>query len=162
MSEIWDLVDKDGKYLGIKWPRSKHSDIPAGQYHLCVEVWVRIGDKLLLAKRHPDKTEGLKFDCPGGAVVSGESVTFAALRELYEEVGIEADECDLRLLGSLAMGKAYAVSYLLTLDALPKLHLQPTEVVGYDLFCRDEIEQMSDELTKGTLHRFEIYKNSIF
>ena len=162
MAEIWDLIDKNGVDLGIKWPRSEHANIPEGHYHLCVEVWVKIGKKLLLARRHPDKSEGLKLDCPGGAVVSGESVICGALRELYEEVGIEAAEGDLRLLGRLALGKAYAVSYLLILDHLPEIKLQPSEVVDFVLLNADEIEAMSEELTGGTRRRYAIYKQKIF
>ena len=88
MAEIWDLVDKNGNYSGIKWPRTEHASIPEGLYHPCVEVWVKIGERLLITRRHPDKTEGLKYDSPGGGVGSGESFVEGAVRELYEEVGI--------------------------------------------------------------------------
>ena len=86
MAEIWDLVDKDGKQVGIQWPRADHDNIPEGLYHPCVEVWVRVGDRLLVAHRHPDKSEGLKYDAPGGAVLAGESIPDGAVRELAEEV----------------------------------------------------------------------------
>ena len=91
MAEMWDLVDKDGNKVGIQWSREDHGKIPGGLYHPCVEVWVRIKDKLLIAQRHPNKSEGLKYDAPGGAVLSGESLIDAAKRELEEEVGIISD-----------------------------------------------------------------------
>ena len=62
MAEIWDLVDKDGKQVGIQWPRADHDNIPEGLYHPCVEVWVRVGDRLLVAHRHPDKSEGILYN----------------------------------------------------------------------------------------------------
>lgn len=162
MEEIWDLVDEKGNKVGITWARKEHSKIPKGLYHPCVEVWVRVGDKLLVTRRHPDKSEGLKYDCPGGAVLSGESMTAGAVRELSEEVGIIADEGSLSYLGSLLGYTAYAASYLIKLDELPDIRLQASEVVGYKLVTAEELEEMREELTYGTYARYGIYKEKLF
>lgn len=162
MAETWDLVDKNGKSVGVKWARCDHDKIPEGLYHPCVEVWVRVGDKLLIAQRHPNKSEGLKYDAPGGAVVSGESVIDAAARELMEEVGIRADVDRLEYLGAVLGGVGYAVSYLLRIDSLPKLSLQPEEVVGYRLVSRDELDQMTDLLCNNCAKRYLIYRDRLF
>ena len=162
MAEIWDLLDKDGNKCGVSWPRSEFDRIPEGHYFPCVEVWVKIGDKLLITQRHPDKTEGLKYDCPGGAVLSGESIYDGALRELYEEVGIATDSDSLKLMGSFIRGHAYAFSFLLRLHELPNILLQPAEVVGYRLVDRMEFEAMTDDITEGTKARYLLYKDEIF
>lgn len=162
MAEIWDLVDKDGNYLDEKWQRGDPNKIPEGVYHPCVEVWVKIEDKILITQRHPQKSEGLKYDIPGGAVVSGESILEGAVRELCEEVGISVSADKLKLLGTTVNGDVYAASYLLTLDALPELTLQSTEVVGYMLVTQEKLEEMTDQITKGTNRRYLIYKNIIF
>lgn len=162
MEEIWDLVDENGSSANVKWLRKNHDKIPKGLFHPAVEVWVRVGDKLLLSKRHPDKTEGLKYDCPGGAVISGESFSHGAVRELYEEVGISAEESELIYLGSNTHGVCYAICYLLVLRELPKLTLQPTEVVGYRLVTKEEFDGMCDELTAGTYRRFLFFKDKLF
>ena len=162
MAEIWDLVDEEGRLLNIKWSRDDHDNIPEGLYHPCVEIWVRVGDKLLITQRHPNKTEGLKYDVPGGAVVSGEDVLIGAVRELGEEVGIYVGEDDLIRLGAQSRGKVYAASYILRLDNLPQLTLQPTEVVGYKLVDRSELESMTDQLTAGTYRRYLVYREKIF
>ena len=162
MTEIWDIVDKDGNLTGVKWARADHGKIPEGMYHPCVEIWVKVGDKLLITQRHPDKSEGLKFDVPGGAVVSGESLSLGAVRELAEEVGINAEEDQLVFLGTLTSGNVYAASYLLCLDELPEIILQPTEVVGYRLVSADAPKKMADQLTKGTYRRYLVYKDRIF
>lgn len=162
MTEIWDLVDENGKELGIKWARADHDKLPDGVYHPCVEIWVRVGDRLLITQRHPNKSEGLKYDVPGGAVVSGESLLLGAQRELYEEVGIEASENELQRLGTIATGKVYAASYLITLDALPLLSLQPSEVVGYKLVTMEELDSMEERLTRGTYKRYLVYRERIF
>ena len=160
--EIWDLVDENGCPVNITWERNACKNIPVGLYHPCVVVWVKVGDKLLITQRHPEKSEPLKFDLPGGAVVSGEDVSLGALRELYEEVGISASADSLIKLGERAMGNVYAVSYLLPLSELPVLSLQETEVVGYRLVDREEFEEMSSEITRGTRHRYFLYQDKIF
>lgn len=162
MSEIWSLVDSEGREVGVNWLRSERESMPEGLCHPCVEVWVMIGDKLLLTKRHPNKSNGLKFDCPGGAVVKDESMIDGAIRELFEEVGISASADDLRLLGGLAIKKVYANSYLLRLESLPELKLQPSEVVGYELMTESQVELRQDELTPGTRSRFMLYRKAIF
>ena len=161
MTEIWDLVDDNGNKIGISIPREKRSEISEGQHFPCVEVWVKVGDSLLITRRHPDKSEGLKYDVPGGGVLSGESLEDAALRELYEEVGISADQSALRYLGGKAFGKAYASSFLLELSALPSLRLQQGEVVDYRLVKILDLSNMESDLTVGTYRRFCLYKNFI-
>lgn len=162
MAEFWDLLDKDGNNIGIKWTRENRNKIPDGLYFPCVEIWVMVGDRLLITKRHPDKHEGLKYDVPGGAVVSGESIPTGAIRELSEEVGLFATTDRLIHLGCVTVDKVYATSYLLRLEELPQIILQPSEVVGYKLVTADELEEMSDQLTKGTHRRYLLYKDQIF
>lgn len=162
MAEIWDLVDKDGKQVGIKWPRADHDSIPEGFYHPCVEVWVRIGDRLLVAHRHPDKSEGLKYDAPGGAVIAGESISDGAVRELAEEVGILTTPEALEFIGAVGAGRHYAVTYLLKLDVLPELKLQPTEVIGYKLVTRAELDAMADQLCENCKMRYLVYRDRLF
>ena len=125
-------------------------------------MWVKVGEKLLITQRHPEKSEPLKFDLPGGAVVAGEDVLSGAVRELWEEVGICASADSLVKLGDRAMGNVYAVSYLLSLDELPVLALQETEVVGYKLVSREEFEALSSEITRGTRNRYFLYQGKIF
>lgn len=160
--EIWDLVDEKGHPVNKTWERVAHKDIPDGLYHPCVEIWVKVGKRLLVTQRHPDKSEPLKYDLPGGAVLSGERIIDGALRELYEEVGISSSEERLLKLGEMTNGKVFATSYLLCLDELPELILQPTEVVGYMLVDKEEFESMADEITRGALRRYPLYKNQIF
>ena len=90
MNEIWELRDAEGNKAGISLPREDRDKIPEGLYLPCVEVWVTVGEKLLITRRHPRKSEGLKYEVSGGGARFGEELPDAALRELHEEVGIEA------------------------------------------------------------------------
>lgn len=46
--------------------------------------------KILIGQRPPGKSHPLEWEFPGGKVESGESLTSALVRELREELGIEA------------------------------------------------------------------------
>ena len=48
------------------------------------------GDEVLLIRRGTPPRQG-EWSLPGGRIEAGESVTVAALRELREETGVEAD-----------------------------------------------------------------------
>lgn len=162
MSEIWDLLDNNGQRSGVVWQRDSRDQIPDGLYIPCVEVWVKVADKLLITKRHPSKREGLKYEVSGGGVVSGEDFPVAAVRELYEEVGISAEPNRLIFLGSEKSGDVFAFSYLLELDSLPEIVLQPDEVVAYCFVTEEEMMKMADFLTKGTYKRFLSYREKLF
>ena len=95
-------------------------------------------------------------------MISGEDILVGAMRELGEEVGINVSTDKLVCLGTQSKGKVYAVSYLLILEKLPSLVLQTTEVVGYKLVDKSELESMKDQLTAGTYRRYLVYKDSIF
>ena len=62
MAEYWNLIDENGENSGIIWSRGDRYKIPDGLYLPCVEIWVKIGDRLLITRRHPDKREGLKYE----------------------------------------------------------------------------------------------------
>jgi len=58
--------------------------------HVAVGVILDEGGRILLTRRHQDQHQGGLWEFPGGKVESSESVQQALVRELIEEVGIEA------------------------------------------------------------------------
>ena len=113
--EIWELVDADGNSTGTLYERGSKSEIPEGLFFRVVEVWVRLGNILLVTQRHPSKWMGLKWEVTGGGVVVGETVREAAVRELYEETGIKAGQNDISELGVRKFGAAMVFSFILRL-----------------------------------------------
>lgn len=91
MSEVWDVYTKDRKLTGKKCIRGEQGRLSEDEFHLWVMVWIRNPEtgKYLVSQRAADKdTDPLKWETVAGHAVSGDSSLDAALREVYEEVGI--------------------------------------------------------------------------
>lgn len=87
--EYWDLYDENRNVTGKTIVRGEV--IPEGFYHLVVHVWIRNKDGLfLISRRSPDrKAYPLLLECQGGSVLAGETSVEGAIREAFEEVGID-------------------------------------------------------------------------
>ncbi len=92
IEEFFDVLDKDGKLTGQVCPRSiVHQN---GYFHATVHVWVvNESGEVLLQKRsmHKDTHPGLWDISCAGHLSAGDSPLDAAVRELYEELGISID-----------------------------------------------------------------------
>lgn len=86
--EIWDLYDKNRNIIG---EHIRGEALPDNGYHLIVHVWIKNSKgQYLIAQRAADrKSFPLFWECPGGAVLQGETSLQGALREVKEEVGID-------------------------------------------------------------------------
>ena len=160
--EIWDLVDADGRPAGVKYDRGSGAPIPQGLCFKVVEVWLRVGDKILITQRHPDKWAGLKWEVSGGGVLSGEGEADAARREMREETGIDLPPSSVTLMGVTSSPPAVIYSFFAALEDYPGVTPQPEEVVGYKFVTRDELYGMADELTNGSRERLIKYTDKIF
>lgn len=160
--EIWELVDSSGNPSGVLYERGSKQEIPKGLFFRVVEVWTRIGDRLLVTQRHPSKWMGLKWEVTGGGVVLGETLREAAVRELFEETGIKTGQNDIEELGVMSFGAARVSSYLLKLSKIPEFCFDSNEVVDHKLVTVDELKDMIEDFNFGTRSRFSMYENFIF
>ena len=161
--ERWDIYDANKQFTGRTVQRGE--ELRPGEYHLVVGIWTITDEgKILLTQRHPDKDAGLLWECSGGGVLAGESSLQGAIRELGEEVGIEASEEELILLGTILTEKFFVDSYLyrgnITLDAL---RLQAKEVVDAKLVSLDEFEKMENEelIVRAMAEEFRTYQDKL-
>lgn len=138
--EFFDLYSVNRRPLGRRVLRG--APIPHGEYHIVVQVMtINSSGEILLTQRVPEKTSGGKWECSGGCAVSGETSREAAVRELYEETGILADEDEIGLEWSLTTDSMLRDFYILVKDApLSALRLQSVEVcaakwVSFERLC---------------------------
>ena len=79
--ELWDAYDREGRPLGFDLVRGEL--MPEGVWHMVVEIYAATPDgRLLVTRRHPDKSWGLYWEVTGGSVVKGETPAQGAVREL--------------------------------------------------------------------------------
>ncbi len=138
--EFFDLYSVNRQPLGRKVMRG--APIPRGEYHIVVQVMtINRSGEILLTQRVPEKTSGGKWECSGGCAVAGETSREAAVRELFEETGIMADDDELDLEWSLTTDSMLRDFYILEKDVpLGALRLQSIEVcaakwVSFDRLC---------------------------
>lgn len=106
--ELWDLFDRNRKPLGKTHIRGEQ--LQDGEYHVVVDVVaVNQDNKILITKRHPDKTYGGQWETTGGSAVSGETSINAAVRELFEETGLKAEPSELAYCGTLVREKSNCI-----------------------------------------------------
>lgn len=105
--EKWDLYTKYRKKTGKEHIRGE--EIPEGFYHLVVHVWIRNskGEYLISQRAASRPTYPLMWECVGGSVIKGETSIEGAIREVKEEVGLDLEQKDGRLLFTKIRGSNY-------------------------------------------------------
>lgn len=97
--ELWDLYDEKFNIVG---EHRRGDPIPEGRYHLVVHAWLRnIEGKYLISQRAADRpTSPLMWECVGGSVLKGEDSFSGAIREVFEEIGVNLSGCSGKLVYS--------------------------------------------------------------
>jgi len=114
--ELWDLYNENRVLVGTDHPRG--GEIPLGCYHLIVNVWIQNAQgKFLISQRAADRpTHPLEWECVGGSVLKGEESLGGALREAAEEVGVQLDPRQGRLVYSITGREINGVKHRDILD----------------------------------------------
>ena len=89
--EYWDLFDVN-RVVQLRHHRRGDS-IPDGLYHLVIHSWIMDSSGLfLMSQRQKGRSSAFKWERTGGSVLEGESSLDGAIREVYEELGIELNK----------------------------------------------------------------------
>lgn len=119
--EIWDLYDEQGEKTGETMIRG--DKVPSGRYHRVVEALFLNGrGEILLQKRSLRKQLcfGILWYPTGGAVVAGESVEEACVREVKEELGFVPDMAQARRIHHRVEQTFIRDVYLIVQDVKPE------------------------------------------
>jgi mutator protein MutT len=63
--------------------------------------YCEFGDKILFLKRQSNTVQAHTWCLPGGKLEKGEDARAAIVREMQEEVGIDVDDAELKVVGQL-------------------------------------------------------------
>ncbi|MDE6150349.1 MAG: NUDIX domain-containing protein [Ruminococcus sp.] len=143
--ELWDLFDRNRKPLGKTHVRGEK--MKDGEYHVVVNaVAVNQDNKILITKRHPDKTYGGLWETTGGSAISGETSINAAVRELFEETGLKAKPSELAYCGTLVREKSNSIhDFYLYKGSFSEndIVLQEGETVDFKLSTPEKLNEMN-------------------
>ena len=171
MSELWDVYTIDRRITGKTCIRGEQDKLADDEFHLWVMVWIKNPEtgKYLVSQRSADKdTDPLKWETVAGHSISGDTSVEAAVREVFEEVGIELDPADAKHLATKIAtsydGHRYnwiRDSYYFETTSDPDLQKATTnEVLQSKWLTFSEIKEMYERgdccLNMGDLYGFEL------
>ena len=147
MEELWDLYNENRNKTGLTQKRGE--PIPAGNYHLVVSAWI-INDQghYLMSQRQSNKPYPLCWECTGGSVLSGESSLQGALREVYEELGLNLATTQAKLIYQTRREQTQDFYDVWLFHANPSMHsftLQKDEVADAQWMDKEKIYTLQRE-----------------
>ena len=148
--EIWDLYDENRILTGRTHIRG--DKIPEDCYHLVVHVWIRNREgKYLISQRSANRPAfPLLWECTGGSVVAGEDSLTGAIREAKEEVGVDLQPQNGRVVCSKLRNMVDGIRFgdimdvwLFDYDGEPDLCKATTDEVAQTLWLtRNEVTEL--------------------
>ncbi|MCK7487210.1 MAG: NUDIX domain-containing protein [Bacillus subtilis] len=145
--EYWDAIDIHETPLNHTLIRDQ--PIPQGMYHYVVEILTMTPDnRVLITQRAPNKTFPLMWEITGGSVLKGETKEAGAVRELFEETGLNIVKSDLRVLGKVVGDGYLFYSFLCVVPIdLAALRMQEGETIAARLVDFRTFERLMQDGT---------------
>lgn len=150
--EVWDLYDNKGCLTGLEIQRGQ--EIPSGNYHLCVEVWIMGSDGRFLIQKRSAQKKVLpdSWGMTTGSALRGENGREAGVREAREELGVLLSQ--ERLVPALRVFREHTIweVYFIRQDYdLSRAVLQEEEVSEA---AWAELEEIRRLLDSGDFYRY--------
>ena len=147
-AEIWDLYDASGRKTGKTMLRGE--EVPAGMYHLVVHIWpINSRGEFLIQRRAlcVQWKPGL-WAVTGGSAIAGEDALTAARRELFEELGYQAGENEIKRIACLRRSSSFCNVFTIKLDCPDEDFVLQEEEVSEVKWCSGErlLRMVSDNL----------------
>ena len=144
--EYWDIYNEKKEKIGKTVKRGDY--LNDDEYHIVVNVWIKNKEgKFLISQRTANKSHPLMWEATGGSILKGETSIEGALREAKEELNVNLNKEEAKLVGS---GKRYYKGcpdildvYLFEVDdSLLDIKIQEEEVNDYQWASKEEIKEL--------------------
>lgn len=163
MSEYWDVYDQNREPLGKTIQRGEA--FGEGEYYVCCEVWiVNAENQLLITQRNPSKKAGGLWEFTGGGVLAGETTAAAAVREVYEELGLAIRESELTLLDVYRNRNYFMDIYFVRKSFdIADLTLDSNEVVDAKWVSREQLSALISEkkVVHSVASRYDLFHKNL-
>lgn len=143
--ELWEVLDDEGNPTGEIMKKYDKKVFERGLYHLGSDVWIINSDnKILIQKRSPLKRlEPSVWAMTGGSVVLGENSLKTIVREAKEELDIDINANNLKLITKFKTGNVWIDAYVLKCDYdIAKMNFKEDEVSDAKWATWDEIDDL--------------------
>ena len=155
--EYWDVLDKDGNPTGEIMEKYDKKVFERGFYHLGSDLWpINSENKILIQKRSSKKRlEPNVWAMTGGSVIVGENSKQTIIRESKEELNIDVNYNDLKLITRFKTINVWIDTYVVKKDYdISQMKFKEDEVSEVKWASFDEIEEL---VKKGQFmkHRWE-------
>lgn len=162
--EVLDIYDKNRQLTGKTMNRNQGKIVLSeGEYVIQVKCWIlNEENKVLLTQRRKDKYNGGMWEPTGGLVTSGEISIQAIKRELYEEIGINVIDKDIKLIKSFRDEHFFRDIYLIRSNIpINDLRFMDKEVINAKYVTIEEFGKMlnNNQINEWNREFIETYNN---
>lgn len=161
--ELWEVLDSEGNPTGEIMEKYDKKVFERGFYHLGSDVWIiNSENKILIQKRSPLKRlEPNVWAMTGGSVILGETSLNTIVREAKEELGIDINAENLKLITKFKTGNVWIDTYVLKCDYdISEMKFQEDEVVDAKWVTWREIDNLVNN-RQFIKHRWEFVSEFI-
>lgn len=156
IKELMDVYDKDKNITGKVINRDNIDDLKDNEYIITVHCFIiNLYNEILLTQRSLNKNRGGKWEETHGGLRSGEKSIDGIIRELQEEIGIDIQPNELKLIKTLKRKNKFRDIYILRKDIpLNSIKYSDGEVMNCKYVSLNDFKLMIEK-NECTFEKFE-------
>ena len=147
MYEKLDIYDENRIKTGKIIERKEDIPLKKNELVLAVQCWIiNNKNKILLTQRKIEKKYGGMWEPTSGLVISGENSMQGIKRELKEEIGVEIEDKDLKLLKTVIGERTIRDIYIINKNIdIGDIKFNDGEVINAKYVTIEELKKMIDD-----------------
>lgn len=142
--EFMDVYDENKNKTGKIINRKDRDKLNENEFVICVHCWIINSKKeILLTQRSMNVNRGGKWEDTHGGLRVGETSIDGMIRELNEELGINVNSNELKLVKTLKRKNVFRDCYILLKDImLESIKFNDNEVMNCKYVTKNELKEI--------------------